>query len=477
MLALGRRRRWSTAVFIVLAAVPVTGLVEACSSSSALPGEIGDKQGSEDAATVDHTTPHESGTEASTGSEAAADAPSDVEAGGSCEGGATLCSGLCTNTQTDSANCGSCSHSCGTTGAQCVQGSCQCVADAGQALCGSTCVDILIDPNNCGKCSHICQEVHGNSSTCSAGACQPVVVASSNAGIWDLAVDSTYVWWTQPVVPGQPKSGALLRKAFAAGSTNDAVLSQLNDPRGIAVDNINVYWVDYLDTSVNQVKVAGGGFLGDYPLFGSDGGQISPSYANAIDVAFDANNIYWVSNTSTGCVLSVPIGNPAEAEPNPLQCGENYPYAIATDGTNVYWVDQGNTASNGLVRQMPVDGSSGPTTLSSGEANPFAIAVDSKNVYWVDNANPGSVKQVPIGGTGPVVTLAQNEGAPYGIAIDANNVYWTDFSDNTVNAVPIGGGNKTVYAANQSSPSAITVDQVNIYWVNHSSDVIVGVTK
>jgi hypothetical protein len=119
------------------------------------------------------------------------------------------------------------------------------------------------------------------------------------------------------------------------------------------------------------------------------------------------------------------------------------------------------------------------TTLSSGESQPWDIAADANNVYWVDNANPGTVKQVPVGG-GTVVTLAQGEGAPVGIAVDLKNVYWTSFSDNTVNAIPIGGadgGTKTVYATSQSGPSAIVVDDVNIYWVNQTNGTIVEVTK
>jgi hypothetical protein len=269
-----------------------------------------------------------------------------------------------------------------------------------------------------------------------------------------------------------------LRKAFAAGSTDDEVVMSLNDPRGIAIDNINVYWVDYLDSSVNQIKVAVGGQVLDYPQLNAEGGYISPPYANPISVTNDANNVYWVSNVAGGCVLSVPIGNPGGLEPKVIQCGEDNPWAITTDSTNVYWVDQGSGASNGLVRQKAVDGSGTALSLSTGEANPFAIAVDGKNVYWVDNVNgTGTVKQAAIGSTGSAMTLAQGEGAPYGIAIDANNVYWTDFSDNTVNAVPIGSTTKTVYAVNQSSPAAIAVDKVNIYWVNQSTQQILGVTK
>jgi hypothetical protein len=476
------RRRWRTAVFITLGVTGAMELVAACGGGTSGPPELS----MQDSDVPDNTTPTETSYEASPTPEAARDVASETSSGadsgdsGECEGGGTVCSGLCTDTQTDPGNCGTCGNSCGTasSGFECIMGKCKCEADAGEVLCGTVCVDILTDNNNCGACHHICQEVQGTSSTCSAGTCQPAVIASPGQPIWGIAVDSTYVWWTQPGTPGSPQSGALLRKAFAAGSADDEVVMLLNDPRGIAIDNINVYWVDYLDSSVNQIKVAVGGQVLDYPQLNAEGGDISPPYANPISVTNDANNVYWVSNVAGGCVLSVPIGNPGGLEPKVIQCGEDNPWAITTDSTNVYWVDQGSGASNGLVRQKAVDGSGTALSLSTGEANPFAIAVDGKNVYWVDNVNgTGTVKQAAIGSTGSAMTLAQGEGAPYGIAIDANNVYWTDFSDNTVNAVPIGSTTKTVYAVNQSSPAAIAVDKVNIYWVNQSTQQILGVTK
>jgi hypothetical protein len=458
---------WGAAV--VLVGVPFAS----CSSGSSQPPQLGDT-GKGDGSAPDGTAGHDGGASDAAPSDASPE--SGGEAGG-CDGGLSLCSGLCTNTQTDPTNCNKCGNNCGT-GVLCVTGVCQCVADAGQTLCtgpnGSTCVDTLTDPNNCGACAHVCQ-VQG-SNTCVTGFCQPAIVAQPNAPIWDIAVNATTIYWTQPNTPSQ--LGQLLQKSFAAGTVVSAIVPNLQDPRGIALDLNNVYWVNYADTSVDQYKILGGNTIVDWPADTDAGVAIPPTYAQPLSVAVDDAFVYWVSNGS-GDILRVPIGAAATVPPTVLQSGESEPVAIAVDGTNVYWADQGTSTNpaNGSVKQKTKDGSGSVITLAPSEPSPWAIAIDSKNVYWTDKVNPGFVKQIVIGGGSAAITLAQNEGAPYGIAIDSNSVYWTDFDDNTVSKVPIGGGARFQYAVQQANPAAIAVDQKNIYWVNSAVGTILEVTK
>ena len=68
-----------------------------------------------------------------------------------CPTGTTLCSGACINLQTDSANCGSCGHTC-LSGQECIAGGCKCP----DISCKGTCVDSQNDPNNCGGCGIAC---------------------------------------------------------------------------------------------------------------------------------------------------------------------------------------------------------------------------------------------------------------------------------------------------------------------------------
>ena len=92
----------------------------------------------------------------------------------------TKCGGTCTNTQTDSANCGTCGNAC-SSGATCVSGACQCTASA--TKCGSACIDTKVDAKNCGAC--------GNDCTADGG-------APSGGGTWACVNSACIVNCTPP---------------------------------------------------------------------------------------------------------------------------------------------------------------------------------------------------------------------------------------------------------------------------------------
>jgi RHS repeat-associated protein len=127
-----------------------------------------------------------------------------AEAGGTCGSGATLCGGGCTNTQTDSNNCGACGNAC-SAGSTCAAGACSngqppLEGGASDAASGSTSdaaivcasgtadcdgnpangceTNIASDPNNCGGCGAVCFVAANAVTTCSAGLCS----VACNAG-------------------------------------------------------------------------------------------------------------------------------------------------------------------------------------------------------------------------------------------------------------------------------------------------------
>ena len=93
-----------------------------------------------------------------------------------CPGELTNCGGVCVDTDTDSANCGSCGHVCSFdhAAASCVGGECQLGAcDDGWADCDADpatgCeTDLLTDPDFCGDCDTQCG---GDTPFCVAGSC------------------------------------------------------------------------------------------------------------------------------------------------------------------------------------------------------------------------------------------------------------------------------------------------------------------
>jgi len=75
--------------------------------------------------------------------------------GGVCPGGQTSCSGTCTDTKFDPANCGACGTAC-KADEVCNGGTCASTCSAPLLKCGTKCVDPAIDPNNCGSCDTKC---------------------------------------------------------------------------------------------------------------------------------------------------------------------------------------------------------------------------------------------------------------------------------------------------------------------------------
>ena len=80
-----------------------------------------------------------------------------------------------------------------------------------------------------------------------------------------------------------------------------------------------------------------------------------------------------------------------------LASSQRSPAAIASDGVNVYWVNQG-PAGTPSVLKCAVSGCGGaPTVLACADpyphSQPSAIAVDDTSVYWT-NQDDGTVMKV-----------------------------------------------------------------------------------
>jgi hypothetical protein len=87
--------------------------------------------------------------------------------GPTCPGGQTLCSGMCSDPQTDVANCGMCGRACAM-GQGCAAGVCvDPPCPMGQTRCAGMCVDAQTDTANCGMCGRTCPM----GQVCTAGAC------------------------------------------------------------------------------------------------------------------------------------------------------------------------------------------------------------------------------------------------------------------------------------------------------------------
>ncbi len=92
-------------------------------------------------------------------------------------GAQACCNGICTDTNTDTNNCGQCGNAClPGPSPDCVMGLCGCSGFSGQACaagdtcCSNGCKNLLTDTSNCGECGKKCSagQVCSNG-TCSCG--------------------------------------------------------------------------------------------------------------------------------------------------------------------------------------------------------------------------------------------------------------------------------------------------------------------
>jgi hypothetical protein len=81
----------------------------------------------------------------------------------------------------------------------------------------------------------------------------PEVLATANATLTSIAVDGTYVYWTQTEAVG---SGSVLRVALAGGTPEILATNQLS-PRAIAIDQGNVYWINWGTMQVDCTSTDG----------------------------------------------------------------------------------------------------------------------------------------------------------------------------------------------------------------------------
>lgn len=194
-------------------------------------------------------------------------------------------------------------------------------------------------------------------------------------------------------------------------------------------------------------------------------GEVNTSHDVNGAIAVDDLNVYWIdpgdAATGKGSVHSVPKCGGADVT---LATGLVYGTAIAADGTNVYFTDAGDSGHelNGSVSRVPRGG--GVVTPLVSEWGPLDLAVDDASVYWV-NAQKGTVSSIRKSG-GPVTTLASRAYDVQSIAVGGANVYYTT-SEGVMTVGKNGGSARTLVAAS-GLLWKIAVDASRVFW--HEGD-------
>jgi sugar lactone lactonase YvrE len=316
-----------------------------------------------------------------------------------------------------------------------------------------------------------------------------------------------------------------------SGDRGPAVLAQLNNPLGVAVDSTgNVYIADEGNNRIRRVDatgvittIAGSGVAG----FSGDGGQGALAALNhPQSVAVDrAGNVYIADTRNIrvrriggdGLILTVAgtgqrgfagDGGPA------TQAQMRAPHGLAVDpGGNLFIADHGNNEirkvdSRGIITRSagsapPVGSGEGGQATAAGLAHPRSVAADRKGNFYISDWNNNCVwKVTPQGiittvagtrapgfsGDGGAGAAAQLT-APHGIAVDAAGVvYIADQNNSRVRRVGLDGVIRTIAGDGRAgadgdgglatqaavgAPSAVALDAAgNLYISQQASNVI-----
>ena len=186
-------------------------------------------------------------------------------------------------------------------------------------------------------------------------------------------------------------------------------------------------------------------------------------------LTIDATNVYWASGLANGSVWKVPIGGGC---PSLVIGQQNLPHGMASDGTNLYFANQGTAQLLGSVNKIPIGGGN-VTPIATNQAGPSDVVLDANNVYWTNNGD-GSVWKSDKNTPNPI-KLANAAGAGHAVhlRVDATNVYYTDGTGGAVYRVPINASSAPVAMTTTGIPNPryIAIDSQNAYFGSTTSGV------
>jgi hypothetical protein len=248
-----------------------------------------------------------------------------------------------------------------------------------------------------------------------AGADCIVAMAMGEHSPSAIAVNTQAAWWATI----EPSTTASHIRTLAFGDVAPKTFaSQQNYPRGLALDDTSVFWVNAGDappTANGEVR---------RQFFDSASGlAIVSSLDSPVAITVRAGAVFWTNDgdaDNTGYVMTSDItGTPAAR----IASNQSHPRGIAAGPTYVYWTNMGD----GTIMRARPDGTE-IARIASSRATPSDIAVDDTSLYWVEAGTPpdyadGRVIAANLDGTN-MRTIDSAQKDPRRIALDDASVYW-----------------------------------------------------
>jgi hypothetical protein len=338
------------------------------------------------------------------------------------------------------------------------------LADTGaDTSCGA---DFFTDKENCGRCGHSCL-----GGTCKDGSCQAFPIVQGQGGPWPIAIDKDNVYWgdvedDKIVMSKKDGTGVVV---LAQGAANN-----VNTPLDIAVSGDGfVYWANRvyasatIPGSVARCSIANGC---------SGKGQV---LANKLDyptsVATDGTNVFWIENYGDLVGRVTKDGTGAGT----LVANLTFGHAVALDDTFVYFTSDNTVGRLPKTAASAPDGGPFQTIYTNGFLYALNLEVDDTTVYWATDLSPDPsvIQSAPKTGVtdgGKPNQIAGSLHGPLNVAVDATNIYFIEigpggdtFTDSQLSVCPKAGcpfSGPTVLAKQMNNAKDLKIDDTAVYW-------------
>jgi virginiamycin B lyase len=187
-------------------------------------------------------------------------------------------------------------------------------------------------------------------------------------------------------------------------SIDEALVSGIARPCGVAVDGSHVYWADTAGMAIGRANLDGSGV---------DRTFIS-GVSSPCGVAVGAGYLYW-GNFVGGTVGRANLDGGGVEE----SFVENAtgPCGVAVDGSHVYWSNWDGSS----VGRANLDGSGADNQFIGGLSKPCGVAVDGSHVYWTNWSARDPVGRANLDGSGvePSLLTTAFYYSSCGVAVDA----------------------------------------------------------
>jgi hypothetical protein len=215
--------------------------------------------------------------------------------------------------------------------------------------------------------------------------------APGSYGFGGIAVDRDHLFWGY----GNARGYGLARANLNGSALNGQFLSagRFGYPlRGVAVDALHVYFVDYSqssgETTIARASVDGSGLKAAFISL-PQWQQNQP-----VLLAVSPHDIYWLTTNSIG---RANLDGTGATDPYIRLPGFTYARGFAFDGSHLYW-----TLDHSIAR-INADGSGLNTRFITGLNLPGSLEVFGPHIYWAQN---GTIRSADLNGS-HVATLVR----------------------------------------------------------------------